>query len=67
MATMAEVTREMLGPEATEADLAEFMGYVWRLIDRHPWFPIREAIDLVYGDGDYLKAARRLGLLAATE
>lgn len=49
-----------LGPDATEADLAEFRAICAEAERLHP--EIENITDAVFGDGDYFRNARRLGV-----
>lgn len=62
MTTLATLTPEHLGSDATAEDVAEFTGYVEELLARRPELAEEDAIGLVWNDGDYLAAARRLAL-----
>ena len=62
MGTIAsDMTIAHLGDEATEADLEEFRGYVDALMTRDG-ISEEEATDAVFGEGDWLENASRLGL-----
>lgn len=62
MTTLATITREHLGGDATAEDVAEFAGHVEELLARRPELDEAEAVEVVWNDGDYLAAARRLAL-----
>jgi hypothetical protein len=49
-----------LGPDATEADLSEFRTICVEAERLHP--EIENITDAVFGDGDYFRNARRLGV-----
>jgi hypothetical protein len=58
---LSDLTVEHLGQDATDQDLEEFKGYVIRLMARDG-LSESDAIDAIWGDGDYLSNAKRLGL-----
>jgi len=62
MTTLHELTVEHLGPEATEGDLAQFRDWTRELIERGDATTEQEAVDLLWGGGDYYANASRLGL-----
>lgn len=56
-----EMTTEHLGHIATDDDLAEFKAWTRTLMERES-LTEEEAIDTLWGDGDYFSNAVRLGL-----
>jgi len=62
MGTQHGNAREFLGPEATAADVAEFCGICEEAHRLHPEMTADEVTDAVFGEGDYLRNARRLGV-----
>ena len=60
--TLNDLRADELGERATAADLAEFCTFCRRAINRRLATTEEEAMDLVWGTGDYLRNARRLGL-----
>ncbi len=60
--TYRTMTVEHLGPDATEADLAEFRTLCESAQAIHPDMDDAAATDAVFGDGDYFANARRLGV-----
>lgn len=61
MTTLNDLTIEHLGDDATAQDLAQFKGWVRELMARDEMTD-EDAIDALFGDGDYLANAQRLGL-----
>jgi phosphoribosylamine-glycine ligase len=61
MAKLNEMTAEYLGPDAAPEDLEQFKDWVRELMARDG-YPEWEAIDALWGDGDYLRNAVELGL-----
>jgi hypothetical protein len=61
-ATLRELRPDDLGSQATDADVEEFVGYCWAALQRGLAETESEAIDLVFGDGDYYANVARLGL-----
>ncbi len=61
MTTLNSLTIEHLGEDATEQDLLQFGEWVLGLMDRDG-LSEQDAIAAVWGDGDYISAATRLGL-----
>lgn len=61
MATLANMTIQNLGTEATEDDLRLFRAAVEKLMESSRYTEA-EAIDAIYGDGDYLRNITALGL-----
>lgn len=55
-----DMTTEHLGPDATEQDLAEFVEICEQAEELHP--EIDDITEAVFGDGDYFRNARRLGV-----
>lgn len=55
-----DMTTEHLGPDATAADLAEFKAICEEAERLHP--EIEDITDAVWGDGDYYRNAKRLGV-----
>ncbi len=60
MTSYRTMTTEHLGPDATEADLAEFRGLCEEAERLNP--DIEDITAAVFGDGDYFANARRLGV-----
>jgi hypothetical protein len=58
---LSDLTTEHLGQDATDEDLEEFKGYVARLMARDG-LSESDAIEAVWGEGDYIGNATRLGL-----
>ena len=50
-----------IGPDATEADLAEFLELCGQVQELHPEMTEAEVAESVWGDGDYFRNAQRLG------
>jgi len=50
-----------LGPEATEADLAEFAELCEQVLAMHPEMDDDDVTEAVFGDGDYFRNAKTLG------
>jgi hypothetical protein len=62
MATiLSALTAEDLGQDATDEDLEQFLGWATTLMTRDH-LSEREAISTLWGSGDYIAAAERLGL-----
>ena len=57
----SRMTTEHLGPDATDADLAEFRTWVRQLMQLRS-LDEQTATDLLWGDGDYEANAFRFGL-----
>ena len=60
MASYEKMTVEHLGPDATELDLIEFQSICLEAERLNP--NIENITDAVFGDGDYLENAIRLGV-----
>ena len=56
-----QMTPEHLGDIATEDDLTEFRNYVEALMERDG-LDEADAINAIWGDGDYFSNAVRLGI-----
>lgn len=63
MTTASQMTIEHLGPDATERDLRGFRRAVARLMERDA-LTEQEATDLLWGNGDYYRRARKLRVLS---
>ena len=61
MATLNEMTAEHLGQDATDEDVAQFIGWVRELMARDGTAEA-SAIDTLWANGDYLSNAAKLGL-----
>ena len=62
---IADLTIEHLGSDATEDDLERFRGWCRELMQRDSILTEKEAIDMLWGNGDYAENAKWLGLEAA--
>jgi hypothetical protein len=60
--TFRNMTVEHLGAYATEGDLAEFQALCEEVQQLHPELTETEVTDAVFGDGDYVCNARKLGV-----
>lgn len=56
----ATMTVEHLGEGATADDLAEFVALCEQVAERYPEMSEQAVTDAVFGDGDYIRNARRL-------
>jgi hypothetical protein len=56
----SDMTISHLGPDATEKDLAEFIEICQAAEELHP--EIEDITEAVFGDGDYFRNARELGV-----
>jgi hypothetical protein len=59
VSTFRDLTVEHLGPDATERDLDELRTMVETVADRYG-IDVDEALDAVWGNGDYIRNYRRL-------
>lgn len=57
----AELTVEHLGPSATEEDLVIFLTWM-NILKETEDISEDDAVSLLWGDGDYIENARRMGL-----
>lgn len=67
MTTYKNMTVEHLGTGATDIDLTEFIEYCERLAEQEPEWSDDNVTDAIFGDGNYIKNAGKLGLMTAQE
>lgn len=60
--TYLTMTRHDLGDNATETDLDQFRQMCREAQELHPEMDDQAVTDAVWGDGDYLRNARNLGV-----
>lgn len=61
-ATFSELEMDHIGQDATETDLAEFVSLCEQLQEIRPESSEAEVIEELWGNGDYYRNAKRLGL-----
>jgi hypothetical protein len=62
MTKLSDITIEHLGADAGIVDLVQFTAWVREMVERRPDLSEDEAVDTLWGTGDYRKNARLLGL-----
>ena len=62
MSTVRTMTIEHLGSDATDNDLLEFRSICAEAQRLHPEMDDDAVTEAVFGDGDYCRNARRLGV-----